>query len=554
MAEQNGTTRADIINKLNLSVHGDLASYQGVIGEACKKDPEFLAHLIAFDFTNGQIKDTKIALPVITLASKDFPDGLVENSLAHIAMQDPRSIARALRFSIDIGAPARRQRMLEKTIRQYLVYKEQVPGKWMRLAARHRRSLKTLYSKTHAPNVPEWVSGALFGFRHSAEAHEEHKELRRKYVNLMKLEGGSLSTWALFQRMVMLKTPMAYPPGSIFADIAGLSKMSPAQAAATIQKWHLSPLIVGGAMAGAKATQADAAVVQAGLEQMSDTEVVTRAKSLQKHGLAHNEALKDTFRKKVSRATTSKKATLKTSVAAEEMEDEGLKTMLQELQERQIQAQKDAGRGIDGNWLVIVDQSSSQEVSIELGTHVGAAITKFVTGGVHLVFCNDNPSPIDVTGLSLDEIRAKCQYMRASGPTSYGVGLLWAASKKLEIDGIVIVGDGGENTPPIFANVLIAYKQSTGKDIPVYFYRTFCAPNYANAPGGNPRNFANLMQSVGLQFTEFDLSSGKIDYYSLPNLVQSMNVNRFGVAEKIMACPLVTLAQVFPSLVAAETR
>lgn len=518
MAEQNGTTRADIINKLNLSVHGDLASYQGVIGEACKKDPEFLAHLIAFDFTNGQIKDTKIALPVITLASNDFPDGLVENSLAHIAMQDPRSIARALKFSIDIGAPARRQRIFEKAIRQYLTYKEQVPGKWMRLAARHRRSLRTLYAKTHAKNVPEWVSGSLFGFRRGPDGQ---------------------------------KIPMIYPPGSIFADIAGLSKMSAAQAAATIQKWHLSPLIVGGAMAGAKATQADAAVVQAGLEQMSDTEVVTRAKSLQKHGLAHNEALKDTFRKKVSKATTSKKATLKTSVAAEEMEDEGLKTMLQELQERQIQAQKDSGRGIDGDWLVIVDQSSSQEASIDLGVHIGAAITKFVTGNVHLVFCNDNPSPVDVTGLSLEQIRAKCQYMRASGPTSYGVGLLWAASKKLEIDGIVIVGDGGENTPPFFSHTIEAYKKSMGKDLPVYFYRTYCAPNYAMAPGGNPKNFGLLMQNAGLQFTEFDLSSGKIDYFSLPNLVQTMNVSRFGVAEKIMACPLVTLAMVFPSLVAA---
>jgi len=74
--------------QLNRSVHGSLSEYRPVI-EKPASPIRFLAHLIAFDFVNGQIKDTKIALPVLTLASREFPDELSENSLAHLALQPP---------------------------------------------------------------------------------------------------------------------------------------------------------------------------------------------------------------------------------------------------------------------------------------------------------------------------------------------------------------------------------------------------------------------------------------------------------------------------------
>jgi hypothetical protein len=516
---ETGLNRNQIVNELNRSAHGKLNEYSKVIGAACAQDPEFVAHLIAFDFVNGQIKDSKIALPVVSLAHREFPEELVENSLAHLAMAPPREILRALRFSIETSSPSRRQRRLEKTIRTYLAHRESEPGRWARMAARHRRSLKSLYALTHAP-MAEWASNILFHGK--------------------------------------------YAPGSIFADIAMLGKMAPAQAAATIQKWHLSPLVVSGAMAGSKAGE-DSSVVQATMEQMSDTEVVTRAKSLERKGAGRDAALKETFRKKVSKATKSSKATMKTGVAADEVEDEGLKTMLKELQERQIQAQKDSGRGIEGNWLVISDRSQSQEVAIKLGVHIAAAIAKFVTGTVHLVFCNTEPTPMNVTGKSMDQIMEQAKFIFASGSTSYGAALEWAESAKLDLDGVVIVGDGGENTAPFFAMEWRRYAKKHDKRVPVYLYQTYCDPRYAVSTGGNPKNFETVMNGrmptaygwrgdfsgEPVPFTAFDLTHGQIDYYSIPNLVQSMSANKFGVVEKIMACPLVTLEQVFGKLVAA---
>ena len=504
-----GVSRNQILNELNRSAHGNLKEYGPIINEACRVDAEFLSHLIAYDFTNGQIKDSKIALPVLTVAHREFPEELVENSLAHIAMQPPRELLKSLRFSFESQVPSRRQKGMEKMIREYLHNKEKEPGKWARLAARHRRSLKSLYALTHAP-APEWVSAALFGFK-----REDDKS----------------------------RTPLPYAQGSIFADIASLHRMDPAQAAATIQKWHLSPLVVSGAMSGSKA-QDDSAVVQATMNQMSDTEIVTRAKSLEKKGLSRDAALKETFRSKVAKATKSKKATLKTGVAADEVEDESLKTMLKELQERQIQAQKDSGRGIGGNWLVISDKSGSQAASIELGKSVASAIAKFVSGKVWLAFCDTGSAGFEVTGMSLEKIKDRAKYITANGGTSYGVGLEWAA--KQDIDGIAIVGDGAENRTPFFAQTYAAYKQVSGKNPPVYLYRTASTESPASC-----LQFKQRMDAMGFAFSGFDLSHGKVDYYSIPNLAASMSVNRFSLIDRVMACPLLTLDRVFGKLAVA---
>lgn len=497
MYEQ-GVSRNQILGELSRSAHGKLAEYSPIVSEACRVDPEFIAKLIAWDFINGQVKDTKVALPILTLAERQFPVELLENSLAHLALQPPRELLKALKFSMASDMSSNRRSRLEGMIRAYLTSKQADPGKWARLAVRHRRSLKTLYKVTHC-GCPEWVSVALFG---------DVNKIRAPYV-----------------------------PGSIFADIANLHRMEPAQMAVAIQKWHLSPLVVSGAMAGAGAKKDASQVVQAGMEQMSDTELITRAKGLEKQGLNRDGVLRETFRKKVSKATKSTKATLKTGVAADEVEDEGLKTMLKELQERQIASQKSAGRGIDGNWLVISDKSGSQQESIELGKEMAAVITKFVGGKVWLLFCDSAcRSGIDATGKTLEQIKNEARYILANGGTSYGTGLDWIISKGLQIDGVVIIGDGGENTPPIFANSWRTYEKMHSKQLPVYWYRT--------AGSDSPENFRGFMRGASIPVTEFDVSHGKVDYYSLPNLVQTMNANAFGVVDKIMAVPLLTFEMV----------
>lgn len=508
MSVETGVTRQQILGELYKSVHGDLRSYIPVISEAAKAEGEFLSHLVAYDFVNGQMKDPKIALPVITLGTSEFPDALVENSLAHLCLQPPRELLKALLFAFKQNhLPARRKRLLESVVRRYLRHKEAIPQKWAHLAASQRKALKGLYKISHS-GAPEWVSTALFG--------DWHKEKR------------------------------AYPHGSIFADISNLAQMPPNVVAATIQKWHLSPLVVSGAMAGSKTKLKDSGVVQATMDQMSDTQLINNAASLERKGAAKDGALKSTFRKKVARAVKGNKATLKTSVAAAQVEDEGMRELLHELQERQIAAQKAAGKGIEGDWIVIVDRSISQDVAIKIGIHIGAALSKFVTNKVWLVFCNTEPTPMEVTGKTLEQINGQAQFMFAAGGTSYGVALAWAQEKGLRFDGAVVVGDGGENSLPLYPQAYLEYEKFVGKKIPTYFFQTYCDPKYRSfGSNGHPDQFANTMRRAGLTFTANDITSGAVDFYAIPGMVAGISANKFGLVEKILACPLLTLNQVF---------
>ena len=155
-----------------------------------------------------------------------------------------------------------------------------------------------------------------------------------------------------------------------------------------------------------------------------------------------------------------------------------------------------------------------------------------------------------MTGLSLEKITAGTKWVRANGSTSYGVGLAWAMQYGHKPNGITIVGDGGENTVPMFAQQYVSYKSRFNEEPPVYFYQTYTPPQHANTPGGRPDLFEDSMRRIGVPVTKFDLTHGT-DYYALTNLVQTMNVSSFGVVDKIMAVPLVTLDQVFGALTLA---
>jgi hypothetical protein len=184
-----GLTRNEIIAELTRSEHGDLNKYVKVGQDASKREPEFFAHLIAWNALKGQIRDTKIALPVISLLTPEFPNELSENSMAHLAMLRPRDYLKAYRFVFDLKATARYKDIFKSLTTDYLRWIEASRGRWDRTAVQHRRTLKELYSLGH--------------IKPSARA----------------------------QRVLFMNN---YPPDSIFEKISRLKDMSPLEAAGTI--------------------------------------------------------------------------------------------------------------------------------------------------------------------------------------------------------------------------------------------------------------------------------------------------------------------------------
>ena len=67
MAEQ-GITKQRLISELSKSAHGSLKEYLTIGKQGVQQEGEFYQHLISWDRRHGQIRDSKVALPVIGLA------------------------------------------------------------------------------------------------------------------------------------------------------------------------------------------------------------------------------------------------------------------------------------------------------------------------------------------------------------------------------------------------------------------------------------------------------------------------------------------------------
>lgn len=486
MAET-GVTKQAIISALSKSPHGSLKEYLDLGKKAVKQEGEFYQHLIAWDRTHGQIRDSKVALPVIGLAYENDAE-LVDNSLAHVALLGPRELVRAYRFGLEIRLPGK-MRQLRRLVENYLHEKEQAKG-WDHLAVQHRGTLKELYALAHAKPEKERTNIVLYG---------------RNFD----------------------KTKAPLPKGSVFEVVANLKNMTPTEAAGSIMKYHIPFLIAMGAL-GAKAKEPD--LVLALIGAMSATELTTNVKMLEKLGLKTNPALRGAFDEALKKASTSKKNTLKTTQAVEAVQDEKLKEQLRGLQDKQIKA---AG-GPEGNWLVLADKSGSMSAAIEVARHVSASLAQFVKGSVYLVFFDTSPMTVDVTGLSLDQIQKATRHIRADGGTSIGCGLNRMLQEKIEIDGIAVVSDGGENTAPYFHDVYKKYSAFVGKDVPVYFYST----------EGDRNAFSGFLNQAGIESQLFDIRGSKIDYFSIPNLVQTMRCSMYNLVDEILATPLLSLGDV----------
>lgn len=478
-------TRQRILSELSKSPHGKLSEYVEIGKQAIKQEPEFSAHLLAWDRTHGQIRDSKVALPVVALAFEKEPE-FIDNAFAHLAMLGPRELLRAYTFAREIR-PAGQMLAFRRLIGNYLAEKEADRG-WDHLAIQHRKTLKELYALSHARPEKDRTRAVLFG--------KDEK-----------------------------KNPLPLPKGSVFEAVANLKDLSPTEAAGAIMKYRIPFLIAMGAL-GAKAKEPD--LVLALIDRMSSTELVTNTKMLEKLGVKTNPALRGAFDQALAKAATSKKNTLKTTAAIDAIEDEGLKDKMRAVQDKQIAA---AG-GPEGNWLVLADKSGSMSHAIELARHVSATLAKFVKGKVYLVFFDISPITVDVTGLSLDQIQKATQHIRADGGTSIGVGLNRMLESKIELDGIAIVSDGGENTAPIFADVYKRYSQFVGKEVPVYFYDVHGRSGWEQA-----------QSRAGIEVQTFKVA-GNTDYYSIVNTVQTLRSNRYSLIDEIMATPLLSLGTV----------
>jgi len=483
---ESGLTRNRVISELTRSPHGDLAQYAPIGLQAAAEDPNFFAHLVAWNARKGQIRDAKVALPVLALTAAALRDDveLRDNAIAHIVSLDPRNLVRAVRFAK--SQPVQERRRVSRAVEQYLREREANPGRFERAALQHRASMKELYALLHI-KPGEYAQKVLF-------------------------DGAKVG---------------------VFADVTRLKDLDPTEAAGLIMRKRIPFLTAMGAL-GVKSK--DPAVVQALIAAMTPTELVTNAKMLERLGVKTDPALRAAFDAGLMKAADSGASTLKTTRAADAI---GGSTgeKLRGVQEKQIDK-----IAVEGDWLILADKSPSMRDSLDVGRKIADVLARAAKGDVHLVWFDSGPTYFNVTGKTYDEIMELTKRITVSGGTDIGIGLEYALEKKLIVDGIAVVSDGGDGRAGGFSRAYQKYSDFAGKDVPVYFYKL----------AGDPDTFTDRVVADGISMQAFDLRGG-VDFYSLPAVVTTMRTNRFGLAEEILEMPLLRLADVLRSnVVAAE--
>jgi hypothetical protein len=517
VAEQ-ALTKPQVIAALTRSPHGQLGAYLSVAQPASREDADFYAHLVAWNARHGQVRDAQVALPVVALSNGFMvADEYVENALACLAALEPRQLVQALDFAdgtywvsekkLDPKTrkmqTTRRQvvrdaavraalrgvprRLLDRLVERYLRDLEAVRGRWDGVATQHRKALKTLYARYHV----------------KPDAHAARQ---------------------LFARERSGK----------FAVVKELAGMSVADAAQAIVEHRLPYLVARGAV-GKRATEPDIALAL--IARMSPTELVTNTKALERMGIKTVPAVRAAYEAALAAAgekpakKSGQRATLKASRAAAALQEAGeekLAGKLHALQERQL----DRLGGIDGRWLVLGDKSGSMAQCIQVARTVAATLARMVKGEVHLVFFDSSPRYYQATGLALEQVEQLTRGISASGMTSIGCGLQYAVDKGLEVDGIAVVSDGGHNTAPDFPSAYAKYVKKFGNEPTVYYYHV-----------GAAGDFEHALQRANVDAQVFDLGTS-VDFYSIPNIAQTMRVARYSLLDDVLAEPLRTVDDV----------
>lgn len=478
--------RKEIIGTLTKSLHGNRAAYLPLVQQAIAADAEFMAHLTAWNHRCGQVRDAKVALPVAALTVRRQEAAFIENACALLADLPTFMFLQATELAKDHGAPTR---LLRRLTERYLRDLEANRGVWDTVAVKDRDTMRRLYGFWHlAPGGKK-------------DSYEDRALMRHA---------------APVGKFAVLRT-LAEGPATLVAE--------------RVRKLRL-PYLVTRAALGDRAMEQDVALAL--VQSLSPNDAVSYVKSLTRLGIKTDPILRAAYEEVLAKLGTTKPtrggATLKTTRAAEALAQAGetaLSTKLHAAQERQL---RQLG-GIEGDWLVLGDRSGSMSREIELTRQISAILAKMVTGRVHVVFFDDAPRYFEVTGQAYEQIKALTARVVTGGSTSIGCGLQYLTEAGLQVDGIAIVSDGGQNAAPSFSAAYAKYVKAFDSEPTTYFYNT-------SAPG---RTMLNIeCRSAGLQLEEFPVDMST-DFYSLPNLVATMRVSRYSLVDEVYATPLVTL-------------
>lgn len=326
-----------------------------------------------------------------------------------------------------------------------------------------------------------------------------------------------------------------YPEDSIFNKVKNLPLMSSKEQAGFIIENKIPFIIVLGVLKVNK-EDVDPDLVLALMERMTGQQLISNAKFIHSLGVKNNNILKIAYDEAFKRALKDQRVTVgKVSKAIDSFkldEDSNKDTInsLVNVQEKKLDNSK-----IEGDWVILGDCSGSMDKSIEFSKSIASYVARSVEGKVYLIFFHSLPLALDVTGKTLKEIKDMTYHIKAAGGTFCGCGLELLREKKIEVNGIAIVTDGGDHGSKEFYQSYKDYCNELSIQPSIYMYKV----------SGEYDTMSKLCITNGIDININDLRRGKITEDSLQYMVSTMRANKYSLIDDINNISLLTIQEAF---------
>ena len=487
MEEKELFEKNKLIQQVLKMPHGNLYNYIESYSIA-KQDKDLFAHFTVWNNEKSVVRDSKIAFPVLALRTFNKSDTkYAENAIANLMTLNPRDLYKAYLFSKELTLQNNRisggwRKLLQNSIQKYLEIRENNNGWWDNTVVRNRKAMLGLYAISH----------------------------KKPTDRVQKI---------LFEKQ--------YPNDSVFEAIKNLKNLPELEAGSLILKHKIPMPLV--ATSGLKIKD-NQNLLLAMVENMTGNEILNNSNMLKQLGAFNFPAVKASYDNAINKAKDDKRVNVFKASKAVEKVDKNIGNKLISIQKSKEKELKK----IQANVLILADASGSMQHIIELSKKIAGAVSANVVGNNYLIFFNSSPRLFKVTDKSYDEICSITKNVVAQGQTSVGCGLSYINDCGYDIDIIIIVSDGGENSYPSFVTAYKKYVSKKEQEPVVYFFRV----------GVDRDTLSESCASSNIQIEKFEVGSS-FDYYALPNILNTIETKRYALINEILDTPLLTLDTVF---------
>jgi len=481
--------RVNMLNSFLSCPHRDTEKLKDIHLEMSKADPLFYAHLAAWYFKNGDIRDHKEIFTGILITDEYLENrevglalfrklpvflkrrivGFIKGKKIKLRKKTGKKITRNKKRVDEITIKEKNVGLFKnlptafkKDVKAYLNYIEKDPDLFDSIALKNANDLKGLYASLKIPHSTR-TNDILF---------------KRKYP-----EGSKLN---LFKEITETKNP---------AKVARLiveNKIPYTVAVGLIEKMTPSILV-------------------ALINSMTSQELINNIASLKEKGAMDNPDTKELINQKLEMAKKSKKISALKSKQAKKTGrlDEETTKKLDEIVDTQI---KSKGT-IKIPTAVLVDKSGSMERAIEIGKNVSALISGATESTLDVIAFDTMAHRVQANGTSMSAWEKAFAPIRSYGGTSIGVALDSLIRRNVYVEQIIVITDEEENNHPYFHDVF-----------PKYIKKFNIIPNIVIIHIENyysSRTFSTFLKRNKIPFDYYQ-PTGE-DYYALPGLIQLLS-------------------------------